>query len=78
MKTAISVPDPIFEAAEELAQRLGLSRSELYATAVAQFLAQYQREAVTKQLNEIYADEPEPLDDLLTQLQALSLPQDEW
>lgn len=31
MKTAISIPDPIFEAAEGFARRLGMSRSELYA-----------------------------------------------
>ncbi|MEM6753148.1 MAG: ChpI protein, partial [Cyanobacteria bacterium P01_C01_bin.38] len=33
MKTAISIPDPLFEAAEQFAKRLGLSRSELYAMA---------------------------------------------
>ena len=41
MKTAISIPDETFEAAETLAGRLGLSRSELYATAVAEYLARH-------------------------------------
>jgi hypothetical protein len=34
MKTAISIPDAIFEQAEELAQKQGLSRSELYTKAI--------------------------------------------
>ncbi|MEQ9238858.1 MAG: hypothetical protein RIG66_32775 [Coleofasciculus sp. E2-BRE-01] len=34
MKTAVSIPDPIFEAAEAMSKRLGLSRSELYARAL--------------------------------------------
>ncbi len=77
MKTTISIPKPIFEEAEELAQRLGLSRSELYTTAVTQFLAQHQRDAITKKLNELYAEVDEPLDPVLSQLQILSFAQDE-
>ena len=38
MKTAISIPDEIFLAAEQLAKRIGSSRSELYATALAAYL----------------------------------------
>ncbi len=34
MKTAISIPDEIFEQAERLAKTRGWSRSELYANAV--------------------------------------------
>ena len=35
MRTAISIPDDLFESAEELAAELGMSRSQLYATALA-------------------------------------------
>ena len=38
VKTAISVPDPVFEEGERLAARLGWSRSQLYATAVERFI----------------------------------------
>jgi len=31
MKTAVSVPNDVFRAAERAAKRLGISRSELYA-----------------------------------------------
>lgn len=78
MKTAISIPDPIFEAAEELASRLGMSRSELYATAVSQFLASFQDEAVTQALNELYAETPAAVDPVLYQLQLHTLPEEEW
>jgi len=38
MKTAISLPDPVFNQAEALAQQLGLSRSELYTRALQAYL----------------------------------------
>lgn len=38
MKTAISIPDDVFERAERTAARLGWSRSQLYTRAVAAFL----------------------------------------
>lgn len=78
MKTAISVPNPIFEAGEELAERLGLSRSELYTRALVAFLAEHEDEQVTAKLNEIYAEESSALDPVLAQLQALSIPPEEW
>lgn len=56
MKTAISIPDEIFESAEALATRLGVSRSQLYATAVARLLAEHERDHVTARLNAIYGD----------------------
>jgi hypothetical protein len=34
MKTAVSIPDPVFEKGEALARKLGLSRSALYALAI--------------------------------------------
>ena len=38
MKTAISLPDEIFERVEQAAKRLGVSRSELFTLAVKEFL----------------------------------------
>jgi len=78
MKTAISLPDPVFKEAEELAERLGVSRSELYATAVAQFVAAHREEEITAALNEVYADVDSSVDPLLNQLQWLALPYEEW
>lgn len=38
MKTAISLPDPLFEEAEAAAKDLGMSRSKLIQTALEEFL----------------------------------------
>ena len=80
MKTAISIPDPLFGAAERLAKRLGLSRSELYQRALHAFLQQHNDDGVTEALDKIYgpASEDGSLDPLLEQLQLASLPKDEW
>jgi hypothetical protein len=56
MKTAISIPDPLFDSAEALAARLGVSRSQLYATALARLVAEHERGQVTARLDAIYGD----------------------
>jgi metal-responsive CopG/Arc/MetJ family transcriptional regulator len=78
MKTAISIPDPVFEAAERLAQRLGKSRSELYTTAIRDYLKEHRDEDVTERLNEIYGTAPEgsAVDELLMDLQMRSVGKD--
>jgi len=73
MKTAISIPDPLFEAAEQFAKRMGLSRSQLYAVALQEYLQTHKREQVTKRLDAVYADEDSSLDPFFVQLQADTL-----
>lgn len=78
MKTAISVPDPVFDAAETVARRLGLSRSELYTRAVAEFLEKHRGDKVTEALNRVYSKHSSGLDSVLERIQYLSLPHEEW
>ena len=78
MKTAISLPDDLFEAADELAERLGVSRSELYATAVAEYLAKFRSEDITARLNEVYANEESELPKKMRRVQAKSIGKSEW
>jgi len=78
MKTAISIPDSIFSAAEKLAHRLGISRSELYAKAVAEYIQEHRNDKVTKKLDEIYEKESSSLDSTLMALQRDSILKDEW
>jgi metal-responsive CopG/Arc/MetJ family transcriptional regulator len=78
MKTAISIPDDVFYAAEELSRRLGLSRSELYTKAVTAFLQQQRTTGVKEALDALYAVEDSRLAPELARLQALSLPREEW
>jgi len=81
MKTAISIPDEVFNEAERAAKKLGVSRSELYATAVADFIERYRREGITEKLNEIYArdeDAASSLDQDLELLQLETLTKEDW
>ena len=80
VKTTISIPDEDFDAAEQVAEELGLSRSELYANAVREFVARRRRQDVTDRLDELYGDRAvsSQLDPVLAKLQSLSLPKEDW
>jgi metal-responsive CopG/Arc/MetJ family transcriptional regulator len=53
MKTAISLPDDLFRAAERHARRAGKSRSELYAQALSEYLARHAPDEVTEAMNRV-------------------------
>jgi hypothetical protein len=81
MKTAISIPDPLFASAESLADRLGISRSALYARALEEFLANQRAGAITRRLNAVYDRDPRAgtLDPGVRARQAAALSRaDEW
>lgn len=78
MKIGLSIPDELFESAETLGKRLGVSRSKLYATALADFVAKHQSRKVTARLDAVYATEDSRLDTITRRLQARSLSRDSW
>ena len=78
MKTAISIPDDVFESADELAERLGVSRSWLYSSAVAEYVAKHQDATVTARLNAVYANESSKLDTAIRKAQRKSAQRAEW
>ncbi len=78
MKTAISLPDTLFRSADGLARRLGMSRSRLFATAVAEFIAKHRADKVTERLNEVYATRTSRMDPLLTRAQKRVSKPGEW
>ncbi|MEH1937364.1 MAG: ribbon-helix-helix domain-containing protein [Nostoc sp.] len=78
MKTAISLPDSVFEEAEALARELGVSRSELYTKALKAYLRKYNRNQMLNQLNTVYSEESSELDPVLAKLQFMSLPCEDW
>jgi predicted transcriptional regulator len=53
MKVAVSLPDALFEQADEVASRLGLNRSQLYARALEQFIGLQGADPVTAKLDEL-------------------------
>lgn len=78
MKIAISIPYPIFKTAEQVAKKLGISRSELYTKALKEYLETYHHTDVTQKLNEIYAGESSQLDRELNKIQSASLEVEDW
>ena len=61
VQTAVPIPDHVFERAESVAQRLGMSRSELYATALRAYLEHHDAAAQHQALDELYASESSDL-----------------
>ncbi|MBN2315369.1 MAG: hypothetical protein JXM79_15680 [Sedimentisphaerales bacterium] len=78
MKTEISVPNPIYKAAERLAAALGMSLSEFYVAALTAYVATYQNGDVTKKLDEVYAKEPSTMDPDMVAIQITSIGQEKW
>jgi hypothetical protein len=80
MKTAISIPDALFEAAERAARRLRISRSELYQRAVKKYLEDHSHRVVRETLDRVYGDDPDSsrLDPAIEYLQDAAFAEDEW
>jgi len=78
MKIALSVPDELFESAETLGKRLGATRSRLYATALADFVAKHRGRKVTDRLNAVYATEQSRVDPAVRRQQRRSLGPEPW
>lgn len=78
MKTAISIPDEVFEAADRAAKRLGVSRSELYAAAVHEYVERRRTEDVTTKLNEVYTSNDSNVDPNLQNMELKVLAKEDW
>ena len=78
MKVAISVPDPIFNAAERLAKQRQMARSQLFTEALEEYLARHGSAATTAKLDEIYATEDSEVEESLVRVQLASLSHETW
>ena len=78
MKVAISLPDAVFKAAEQLARRQGKPRSRLYAEAIADYVGTYSASGVTEKLNAVYGAESSSVDAALQRAQFKSLSHETW
>lgn len=77
MKTAVSLPDALFAEADRVAERLGLSRSELYARAITAFVREHSSEVITQTIDRILRTTTASLDPELARMQSRSLGTDE-
>ncbi len=78
MKTAVSIPDDIFERAERLASQGRRSRSEVYAAALDGYLARHARDEVTDAMNRVCGDTGENDDAFLAAAGRRVLADTEW
>lgn len=56
VKTAISIPKKLFEAANQLAGELNISRSRLFALAVQEFIERRKNRELLGQINAVYGE----------------------
>jgi metal-responsive CopG/Arc/MetJ family transcriptional regulator len=66
MKTAVSIPDRVFEATEQLAQTMRKSRSEVYSLALAEYVARHAPEYVTETLDRVCSEVGEGTDEFVS------------
>ncbi|MGI9034967.1 MAG: hypothetical protein ACR2GD_02895, partial [Pyrinomonadaceae bacterium] len=78
MKTAISVPNDVFELSERLAKKLKVSRSKIFAMGVLKLGEEYDDDEITARLNEFYGKERAEIDPIIMKMATLSLPKEEW
>jgi metal-responsive CopG/Arc/MetJ family transcriptional regulator len=78
MKTAISIPDEVFESAERLARRTKKSRSRLFSDAVREYVARHAPAEVTETLNRVCAGMPPPPDGFVSLAARRMLERSEW
>ena len=78
MKTAISLPDDVFRAAERHARRARKSRSQLYAEALSEYLARHAPDEVTEAMNHVIDQLTGPTDPFVTAAARRILERSEW
>jgi len=78
VKTAVSIPDPLFQEAERLTKRLRIPRSQLYARALEAYLQHQRAKGIEEALGQVYSTESSELDPVIAQLQATALGGEEW
>ena len=78
MKTAVSIPDSVFDKAEGLARRLQKSRSQLYSEALSEYLLRHDPDAITEAMNSVCDALDTSLDPALSAAAARILEHTEW
>jgi metal-responsive CopG/Arc/MetJ family transcriptional regulator len=78
MKTTIHLPDDLSTAVDTLATRLGMSRTDVYATAIAEYVAKHTPSEITTRLDEVYATESSGLDLAFRDAQSRTFERERW
>lgn len=78
MKTAVSIPDDVFEEAERLAVELQTSRSHLYSRALQEFVARHSPDRLTEAMNRVLDEVGGEVDELIAKASRQVLERVEW
>ena len=78
MKTAVSIPDDVFEKVERLARRGKRSRSEVFSAALREYVARHSPEEVTEALNRMCDDFGDQTDEFVAAAARRVLERSEW
>jgi metal-responsive CopG/Arc/MetJ family transcriptional regulator len=78
MKTAVSIPDDVFEGVERLARRTKRSRSRLYSDALKEYLARHSPDEITEQMNKALEEIGETSEPFVAAAARRALEQTEW
>jgi metal-responsive CopG/Arc/MetJ family transcriptional regulator len=78
MKTAVSLPDDVFEGAERLARRTKMSRSQLFCEALKEYVARHAPDEVTEAMDRVCAELGDPDDHFAAAAARRILSRIEW
>ena len=78
MKTAVSIPDDVFQGAERLARRTKKSRSQLFSDAVKEYVARHAPEDVTEAMDRVCCELGAPSDKFVSSAARRILERSEW
>ena len=78
MKTAISIPDNLFQNIDYYVKKKGISRSKLISVAVEEYLKTHEAAEISKKLNRIYSEEDSCVEKNLLNMQLKSMGKDKW
>jgi predicted transcriptional regulator len=78
MKTAVSIPDDVFEKVERLARRMKKSRSRLFSNALEEYVDRHAPDRVTEAMDQVCAEIGSEPDPFVSAVSARILEQSEW
>lgn len=78
MKTAVSIPDHVFEQAERLARRTRKSRSHVFSRALEEYVGRHNPDEVTEAMDQVCERLDEPIDPFVARAARRTLERSEW
>jgi metal-responsive CopG/Arc/MetJ family transcriptional regulator len=78
MKTAVSIPDDVFEKVERFARRANRSRSEVFSAALREYIARHSPDEVTDAINRAVDEIGDQTDEFVAAASRRVLEKTEW